>query len=1402
MAVVELPAALVKAVAQREALLVVGTGASIAATGDPNSPVSWKGLLRDGLRFTADQELLSAATAEYGEGLLEDGYFDAVASIVNKALQGRRGDWLMAAFDELTPRDGGGRLLEAIAQVPAAALITTNYDNLLGSYLDRTPVCWTTQGFATALNKPEALPRAILHVHGCYIEPDSIILDEADYERLSRSPAMEALQAAAATRPLLFVGCGPDGLKDPHFTRLWDWLGDVTTRQHYALLPRDVDSKAMRAVSREHLNFIFYEGDAGDPHAGLPLALEQLTEEVSSEADQLQSVGRVALEAAGTVVDEVRVVAPAIQGFAGFLPEGDGELDPDLKQNERGRMRQLLGSLTRGADLCVLSTAVSEAEATDLLKLSETELLVPLDGGGFLFGSPREEPIPIRESVVEVDFSEDSPKLRRAGGAGGRRSLRVTSVEDGVAGECPTLVIGDAVPRLVAPSGRWAAEFEASRRGTQQMEMAGPADGDSLLLFDLSMTQESGALIRQAQLREVVYGLSRERYAALRRVIEGQAPLTPETTTELMKMLAPLDDTAFELLRRDLAAAGAASEEQRLHHVAAPVDLRSAPEAVYELLTSDREVSQQALQALLPFVRRTLRRPVDAGAALPSQAGGPHRLLFAASLGDFDRERARSSFHRQRTLLSFVADQGLRLTYTLRSREASSSKSPPDRQFLIHCFAEDEAATQMATRQSVAAAVQSTFHGAYFISYSSAVEEDLEDVQIAAGRADGYARRWIIPTSASHSWPVSDHGFITDYIRTLPGEIAVTWECRGSDGAVELAGGGPAVGRAADEGPFEELKRLALDPAYSAGGVSLRCCVSVRGVEGEDAEVAEEVASLVGSEVFGASAFEVRDSDEDDCAPISAGHALLAMHAPFGWLYSTSYDTPARFVRPLKNQNFAAGVPVGIAQRKGVDRDYPEKVTLADEERFHHVHVVGRPGVGKTTLLKRMILGDLEAGNGVTVVDPHGGLADWVVARLPTHRLQDLVLVDLDAPAHAATLNLLDADAVGADDYDRVVSEVIHFMRQRSYHMWHGPVFEQLVRLGFLSMRDPGYPVAPALTDLVLLLANQDVRRALSLKVENEELRDGWRLQGAQDPKHYAEVLQWVTSKFDQLTKDPTLRATLGSAHSTLDIGAAVREGKVLIFRLAGPRISEQAADFIGSMLLTALQRELLDLSTSKDRPSHFVYIDEFHRFATLGLERLVVEARKFRVGMTLAHQNLDQLSAFHAHTGHVLDQVPSTLVGNAGTLIVFPVSSYDRERLARELGCAPEEIGELARFQALARIAVSSGSIEPFTIEIEDMGEPDDIERMTEVRRMMREQGIWVPSAQVLESVSERHASLRRWARPKDDPPSVKVPSPPPPPSPKESSFLDQWLEKRKARLEASDQLSSAKESAEEASD
>jgi hypothetical protein len=1362
--VVELPQALRSSAAKDELILVVGSGASIAATGAPGSAASWSGLLAHGVGYALSQGLITDRGAQAASTLLEQGQLGAVASLIRDALQDHRADWLGDAFGSLEFADGPHRLHDAIRDLGTSVIVTTNYDDLLERWLDRGPVAWTGAEFGNALRSGRHARREILHVHGYYEEDGSVILDPSDYARLEASAAMDAFAVAAAHRSLLFVGCGPDGLRDRHFRQLWTWLERLgNSAPHYVLLPGSADTTAIRAAGFSRLTFLRFDDSADDPYAELVGVLQQLADEAAATNTQVRDMGRAVVHATRSVSVTQRIVVIRAE----VAPAPEHATGPDVRQNLLDRLQRLLNRETRGADLCVLYAPVDAADLQGICRNSDvpvlaraadgTVSLVVAEGGAVRTGIALPARITVRGGMPEVGAVD--------GDGGGFVLADDLST---IVAESATLVVSDDVTGLAGPAPMRPQETAHVQKHDSRWQILAPDTGDVVLSFEVDSGAKPGAPVAHVDISEVVYGLAQSSFARLSRAIEGSDPLTPELARELRSTLEGLTPKAFPLLRADLdAAEREPAGSTALCHRAAPAHLRSAREALYESLVDDTSAQRLRLE-LLPWVRRSLRHAGDASAALATERQVPRQLIVAASLGKSDPERAARAFPLQRTLLAYVAQQRLRLTYTLTSRQpAAQGHAGSERrfEFHVHCFAGgDREPASVAESQSVAALVQSAFHNNYSIQYSTAVAEDLHDASVASGDATDYARAWIVPKSDG-AWPVSDYGLIADYIRTLPADVAVTWECSGDLGQVNDAALhsnqviGPSPHPSLGASAFDELRRLAVDPAFSTRRVALRCLVSVRGHDENAASLAREVGTLVGTEVFGADHFEIETDDPGSYTPVSIGGALLVMHTPFGQMYTTSYDTDRRFVLALRDQRFDEGVALGTATRKQVDRDQNELVRLSDVDRFHHVHVVGRPGTGKTTLLKRMILGDLMAGHGATIVDPHGSLADWTIENLPANRVDDTVFIDLDNRSFAPVLNLLDVEAAHGDDYERVVSEIIHFIRSRNYHEWSGPAFEQLVRLALLSMKDPAYPAPPSLTELPLLLGNDRMRAAMGQRASSEELRDNWRLQGQQGHQHGAELLQWVIAKFDELTKDPVLRAFLGGEHSTLDVRSAIADGKILIFRLASTRVSEQASDFIGSMFLTMFQQGLLDIASSRDRPPHFVYIDEFHRFATLGLERLVVEARKFKVGMTLAHQNLSQLSAFQQHTGRFLEGVPSTLVGNAGTLVVFPVSSYDRHQLARELGCSADDIGRLARFQALVRASATAGAIEPFTIEIDDMGEPDATKRSAHLARKMRERRLWLPIAEVLDGVAERQHGLREWS--KDDgswPTGVKV--------------------------------------------
>lgn len=206
------------------------------------------------------------------------------------------------------------------------------------------------------------------------------------------------------------------------------------------------------------------------------------------------------------------------------------------------------------------------------------------------------------------------------------------------------------------------------------------------------------------------------------------------------------------------------------------------------------------------------------------------------------------------------------------------------------------------------------------------------------------------------------------------------------------------------------------------------------------------------------------------------------------------------------------------------------------------------------------------------------------------------------------------------------------------FHENTGPRFEEYVRLAPRTLLDPGYPEPASIVELPRLLTNKDYRRVVIKLLTDTELQERWKFENElQNSRDWAETVHYVTSKFDELVRDNTLRAVLGESPSTVDIEDVVNRNLILLVRIPQAVIGKESADFMGSLILMQMQAAIIrrrDNGNFDGSSLHFVYVDEFQNFANTNFHTVVAEARKFNIGFTIAHQNLEQLREFRTYTG------------------------------------------------------------------------------------------------------------------------------------------------------------------------
>ena len=344
----------------------------------------------------------------------------------------------------------------------------------------------------------------------------------------------------------------------------------------------------------------------------------------------------------------------------------------------------------------------------------------------------------------------------------------------------------------------------------------------------------------------------------------------------------------------------------------------------------------------------------------------------------------------------------------------------------------------------------------------------------------------------------------------------------------------------------------------------------------------------------------------------------------------------------------ALGHPLALGENSHAGRT--RTVTVSTEHRLRHTHIVGASGTGKSTLLLNLILQDLEQGQGLAVLDPHGDLIDEVLGRLPDNRLDDVILVDPADTEYPVGFNILSAHS----ELEKTLlsSDLVAVFRRLSTS-WGDQMTSVLSNavLAFLESDRGG-----TLADLRRFLVEIDFRREFVETVRDPEVVYYWQKEY---PLLAGKPQAPLLTRLDTFLRPKLVRGMVAQSTNRLDFASIMNDGKVLLVKLAQGAIGEENAALLGTLFVAKLHQLALGrqaLAESERRP-FYVYLDEFQHFVTPSMATLLSGARKYRLGLVLAHQELRQL-------WNQDRDVAGAVLANPATRICFRVGDDDAKKL------------------------------------------------------------------------------------------------------------------------------------------
>lgn len=368
-------------------------------------------------------------------------------------------------------------------------------------------------------------------------------------------------------------------------------------------------------------------------------------------------------------------------------------------------------------------------------------------------------------------------------------------------------------------------------------------------------------------------------------------------------------------------------------------------------------------------------------------------------------------------------------------------------------------------------------------------------------------------------------------------------------------------------------------------------------------------------------------------------------------------------------------------------RHEERKFGIKELDRLRHIYVIGKTGMGKSTLLSNMAISDVRAGKGVGVIDPHGDLIEDVLDCIPKRRINDVVIFSPSDHDFPVGFNML--EKVDKNHMPLVASGLIAVFYKMFSHSW-GPRMEHILRNIILALLE--MPNA-TLMGINRLIIDKKYREKVIDNVTNPSVHDFWKKEfPTLASGNTADIFGPIQNKVGQFLSTSVVRNIVGQENGTINIRQIMDSGKIFLVNLSKGKIGEDVSALFGSMLITKIQ---LAAMSRADTPEHdripfYLYVDEFQNFATESFATILSEARKYKLGLTMANQYIAQMP----------EEVRNAVFGNVGTLISFGVGANDASYLAKEFNpvFSEDDLIQLDKRHIYLKMAIDGVSSTPFS--------------------------------------------------------------------------------------------------------
>lgn len=374
-------------------------------------------------------------------------------------------------------------------------------------------------------------------------------------------------------------------------------------------------------------------------------------------------------------------------------------------------------------------------------------------------------------------------------------------------------------------------------------------------------------------------------------------------------------------------------------------------------------------------------------------------------------------------------------------------------------------------------------------------------------------------------------------------------------------------------------------------------------------------------------------------------------------------------------------------------RNLQQTFGIKRSDRRQHMYIIGKTGVGKTCLLENMALQDIQRGEGIAIVDPHGEFVEGILEKIPTYRINDVVYFNPADTEYPISFNILE---VPDPKYKHLVaSGLIGIFTKIWENVWSARM-EYILSNCILALLDTPNTT---LLGILRILVDKDYRQKIVNNIKDPVVKSFWVNEYEEwSPTYRNEAIAPIQNKVGQFLNVSLIRNIVGQSKSTIDIPEIMDTQKILLVNVSKGRIGEDNSALLGAMVITKIQLAAMERVRipEEERKDFYLYVDEFQNFATESFVNILSEARKYHLNLIVAHQYIGQLVT------ETSKRVRDAIFGNVGTLVCFRVGAADAEFLEREF--SPEfsalDLVNLPNYNIYLRLMIDGITSRPFSAQ------------------------------------------------------------------------------------------------------